>query len=363
MTATTDTIVPSQWYQQMRRHAPLYYSAKSNIWFCFTYRYTQSVFANPRIFSARNALDTEGKPIAAGLMMQDEPRHREIRNLLYSWFTPKAILDLAPRIHSIAQCLLDKVIARREMELLQDFARPLPALIVIEHLGFPPEDCEMIYNLLQEQTTSTIIAYFSQLIEQRRKIPQNDLLTTLLRARIDGQPLAVQEIIDVVGQTLKAGSDTTTHLIGNCFYLFTEYPSLVKDVQTEPELIPGLLEEVLRWYPPFPRTRRRANCDIELGGQIIRKDQLVDCLIDSANRDEEQFITADVFDMRRMPNRHLSFGYGNHFCIGAALARLEGRIALKLLLEHLPNLSIQRTGQLAPQSMVLRGVKALSITW
>jgi len=206
--------------------------------------------------------------------------------------------------------------------------------------------------------------YFLDMIQQRSREPQNDLISALLDAQIDGQHLNQRELLGFCILLLVAGNETTTNLIGNALLCFDEHPEVMEELRAEPALVPGAIEEVLRYRSPVQYMYRRAVADVTIGDHEMRAGQMVLAWIGSANRDEAQFPDPDYFDIRRTPNRHIAFGHGIHFCLGAPLARLEAKIALTMLLERfheikrVPGVPLEATG-----SDLVFGVKHLPITF
>jgi cytochrome P450 len=215
-----------------------------------------------------------------------------------------------------------------------------------------------------DQSLSSMRDYFLQVIEERRKQPQDDLISALLNAQIEGVHLTQKELMGFITLLLVAGNETTTNLIGNALLCFDESPEAMEQLRVEPELIPSAIEEVLRYRSPIQHTSRIALTDTMVGDQQIQAGQHVFVIIGSANRDERQFPNADRFDIRRSPNRHLAFGHGIHFCLGAPLARLEAKIALSLLLKRFQDLRRVTDVPLEPiENTLVYGVKHLPMTF
>jgi cytochrome P450 len=289
-------------------------------------------------------------------------------------FTPRTVAQLAPRITTIVQELLDQVESKGEMDVVDDLAYPLPVIVIAELLGIPPADRERFRRWSNAVVSTSgsmgrapeggMYEYFLAMLEQRRQEPRDDLISALLTAQIDGEQLTVTQLLGFCFLLLVAGNETTTNLIGNTIICLDEHPQAMEQLLAERTLVPNALEEVLRYLSPVQCVFRVTTIDTHIGEQEIPEGKLVLPWIGSANRDEEQFSDADTFDIRRNPNRHLAFGYGIHFCLGAPLARLEVRIALEAMLERLPNIKrvrdvpLQRT-----DSFFLYGVKHLPITF
>jgi cytochrome P450 len=297
-------------------------------------------------------------PTSTSMIELDPPRHNQLRAPVAQAFTPKTVAQLEPSITRLAHQLLDTVIDQGEMDVVKDLSALLPLLVICRLLGVPDQDRQQMRqwcNAHAETTTpaawqarSDLLAYFTNLLEQRRKIPQDDLVSTLLSAQVDGQHLTDDEIANFCLLMIIAGNETTKNLIGNALLCFDEYPIVMEQIRTDPDLLPGAIEEVIRYLPPTPSFPRIARVDTVIDGQAVKAGQWISPWIRSANRDPEQFANPDVFDIRRNPNRHISFGAGIHFCLGAPLARLEARVALTAMFERLTDMQRVRTIPLKP---------------
>ena len=366
---------PFPMYTQMRQADPIHNIAEYGAWQVFRYDDVQRVLSDYASFSS-NFMEGQGQdPLSTSLISLDPPRHRQLRNIVTQAFTPRAVARLADRITAIVTDLLDSVVTRGHMDVIDDFSYPLPVIVIAEMLGIPQEDRESF-----KRWSDAIVgaaddpqggdpqrqmgAYFLDMIERRRREPQDDLISALLDAQIDGEHLNQRELLGFCILLLVAGNETTTNLIGNALLCFDEQPEVMEQLRAESDLIPNAIEEVLRYRSPVQMMYRRATTDITLDGHQIRANQTVLAQIGSANRDEAQFPDADKFDIRRTPNRHIAFGHGIHFCLGAPLARLEARIALTHMLSRLHNIRRDRQQPLEPVgSEIVYGVKHLPITF
>jgi cytochrome P450 len=258
--------------------------------------------------------------------------------------------------------LLDAVIERGDMDLVADFAAPLPMLVIAQMLGLPPGDRArltrwsdvilfMSYTIAGspeseravsdfQQVTGEMSDYLAGLLDARRSDPQDDLLTRLSQAELDGERLTPAEILGFVQLLLLAGSETTMNLISNAVLCFWEHPDQLARLRAEPSRLPAAIEEVLRFRSPLQWMYRLTTRDVELQGQAIPAGRMVLAVIGSANRDPKHFPAADRFDIAREPNPHIAFGHGVHFCLGAPLARLEARVALTELLGRLEDIEL-----------------------
>ncbi|GHO98241.1 hypothetical protein KSF_082890 [Reticulibacter mediterranei] len=267
------------------------------------------------------------------------------------------------------------------MDVIRDLAYPLPVTVIAEMLGVPAErredfkrwsdafvsgDGEATEEDQQAgmQAASDMVNYFTQIFEERRAQPRNDLVSALLQAEVDGERLSNEELIGFCVLLLVAGNETTTNLIGNLVLCLDETPGALERLRAHRELVPNALEEALRYYSPVKLQPRWAVTETTIGDQRIEAGQLLLVWVASANRDEAQFPNADQFKIERDPNRHLGFGRGIHFCLGAPLARLEAKIALNAMLDRLPGSWHVSDAPLSPiKSMSSFGVKQLPLTW
>lgn len=367
-----------EWYKMMRETNPVYYHPDYHSWSVFRYNDVQRVLSDHAAFSSqfmgRSAEPNPDHPLSTSMINTDPPWHRKLRNLVSTAFTPRTVAKLTPRIQDIVNDLLDQIAAQGEMDIIDDLAYPLPTTVIAELLGVPQEDREQFKFWSDELVGSSdtpgvdpeyeMGQYFRELIAQRRADPRDDLISALITAQVDGESLTIAELLGFGELLIVAGHETTTHLIGNTFLCFDEYPGAIEQLQTDASLIPDAVEEILRYRSPIRRMFRRVVSDITIGDQELKAGQFVNALIASANRDEEQFPNASVFDIRRSPNRHLAFGYGIHFCLGAPLARLEAKIVLEIMLDRFTNMQVKPDVALEPVGgMILHGFKHIPITF
>ncbi len=365
------------WYQEMQRSHRVYYDETRASWLVFHYDDVQHVLLDPHTFSSQRTTNPDGSinPVASGgIVGMDPPRHRQLRTLISQAFTPRVVAQLEPHITAIVHSLLNEVQGKGEMDVVNDLAFPLPVIVIAELLGVPASDREQFRQwtndyvgsdyALRLETAKKIAFYFHGLIEQRKREPREDLISEFIRAEVDGEHLPEQDILGTCLLLLIAGHETTTGLISNAIVCLDEHPEALRQLVAQPDLLPGAIEEVLRYRAVVHTMPRVAATDTTLYGHEIKAGNLVLPLFASANLDEAQFPDADHFDIHRTPNRHLGFGYGIHFCLGASLARLETRIALEAMLERFPGLQRVRgvSLELKPSSFIY-GLKNLPIIW
>jgi cytochrome P450 len=357
------------WLRQQRAAGSVHYDAQQQLWQVFGYADVQRVLTDPAVFSSDFRALMPSQPdfelFAKGnFVRMDPPKHRQLRSLISQAFTPHMVAGLAPRIRAVTTALLDELGDAERFDVVDRLAYPLPVIVIAELLGIPVED-RVIFRqwadaLFSRNTQATGIRvdaatleafvptiremnrYLLAHIQHRRTHPGDDLTSTLVGAEIDGERLDDQEIVGFVGLLLLAGHITTTALLGNAILTLDAHPAAAAALRADATGLPTALEEVLRYQPPFPRLGRRTATEVELGGHVIAANQIILLWIASANRDATQFPSPDRFDIHRVPNQHLTFGHGIHFCLGAPLARLEATLALGLLLERYREVAVAR---------------------
>ncbi len=348
---------PYPTYTQARRECPVYLHPDFPIVSIFRYADVQAILKDPGTWSSRFGPPPGVNPELVGepsLLGTDPPEHTRLRSLVNQAFKPSIIRRLEPRIEQLAYELLDEAVEEGQVDLVEKFATPLPVIVIAEIMGVPPEDREqfkqwsdaVVANLgaglfvpptddqlrARRPLFDEMGAYFSELAEARRRDPREDLLTGLVQAEYEGSKLTHGEMIRLLVLLLVAGNETTTTLIVAAVQELLDHPEELTRLRTYPELMPCAVDEVLRHWSPVQLDPRRATRDVELHGQKIRADQIVVCWLGSANRDEALFERPERFVLDRQDNRHLTFGFGPHFCLGSNLARLEGQVALRALL-------------------------------
>ena len=324
----------------------------------------------------------ERLPRTVGLLNSDPPEHTRLRSLVAEAFTPKTVERLGPRIRAIAHELLDAVPTDGRFDLVEAFSHPLPVIVIAEILGVPSSDRakfkqwsdEAIIALelrgqgpgrypLGGRAFPALREYFTALIEARRLEPRDDLISALVRAEVEGARLTGDELIHLLVLLLVAGNETTRDLIGNTTLALLEHPEQLKLLREDPSLALNAIEEVLRYSAPAQYMSRRAKAATVVGETQIEAGEEAVLWFGSANRDEVVFPNADAFDIRRAnASRHLTFGIGTHFCLGAPLARLEGAIAIEALLTRFPEMRRADDGPLPRMpSLQHRGVRSLPL--
>ncbi len=379
---------PYPLYAMARQFQPFGYRPELQAWNAFLYEDCRTILRDPKRFSSdsqRNLPRAERQPTS--ILNLDPPRHTQLRELVNRAFTPRMVQQLVPRIRAITDELLAAVEPAGSIDLISDLAYPLPVIVIAEILGVPAEDradfkrwSDVVAASLgtgvpiereeggtsprdvPDQTIKEMSAYFGTVVDARQREPRQDLISALIAAEVEGEKLSRDEILIFCILLLVAGNETTTNLIGNAVRTLLEQPDAFARLRAEPATIPTAVEEVLRYRPPVQATVRIATAATELRGETVQAGQPVIVWLASANRDAKEFPDPDRFDITRTPNRHLSFGQGIHFCLGAPLARLEATIALAEIGRRLPNLRRVDAAQLEQvPGFIMHGVKHLPL--
>jgi cytochrome P450 PksS len=319
-------------------------------------------------------------PMSRNMLDLDDPDHSRLKNLVHKGFTPRLIATMQNRIEAIVDGLLNKAEAKGEMEFIADFAFPLPITVIAEILGVPEQDhmrfkgwsqtiIESSGNFNIIKVLSSVMSfnsYLRNLIKEKRVNPQDDLLSALIQAEESGDMLSEDELLGMAVILMVAGHETTVNLLSNGLLALLQNPDQLAMLRYDPNLIKNGLEELLRYDSPVTMaTERYATEELSIGGMTIAKGDLVIVGIGSANRDPNQFENADSLNICREQNRHLAFGQGIHYCLGAPLARMEGYYAFNALLERFPNLKLGVNADRLEwrKSVFIRGMKTMPVTF
>jgi cytochrome P450 len=385
-------------YARMREESPVHLQpgldGETPIWFVTRYDDVVALLTDnerfvldPKLALTPAELEAHVAEIAAderaseNLLAKDGEDHRRLRRLVTKAFTPRMVEQLRPRIQQIADDLIDRVEEQGRMELVDDFAFPLPITVIAELLGIPVEDRDRFRvwstNAVMPALTpeereiaarrgDEFIAYLDELFAARRAAPTDDLVSALVLAEDGGDTLSENELYSMVVLLIVAGHETTVSLITNAVHALLTHPEQLEALRTDPSLMPTAVEELLRFDSPVERTITRwVASDCELGGETLRRGDLVIAVVGSANRDAGQFRDADTLDLARGDNRHIGFGRGPHYCLGAPLARLETEIALETLFRRLPNLrlTIEEDDLYWRPIPIFRSLASLQLAW
>jgi len=382
---------PYPFYKRLREKEPIHQSPLG-FWVLTRYEDCVAVLRDQRfgreefqqMLTAVYGDETEKPALPRSMLFRDPPDHTRLRALVSKAFTPRMIETMREHIQEIVDRLLDRVQDAGRMDVIEDLAYPLPVTVICEMLGVPVDDHGSIRGWSAEIARSldaiglpsdegivergrrsrrALADYFRRLVPERRARPQNDLLSGLLAAEEHGDKLSPDEVIAMCLLLFIAGHETTVNLIGNGTLALLRHPEQLKKLRAEPSRIGNAVEELLRYDSPVQRTARITTTEVELAGQPLAKGTMVITALGAANRDPAQFADPDRLDVTRKDPRHISFGFGIHFCLGAPLARVEGQLALGTLLRRAPNLALAESKLEWRESSVLRGLKRLNVTF
>jgi cytochrome P450 len=389
---------PYPMLHRLRSEAPVYWSESIGGWVITRYDDVITTFRNVAPFSNEGRL---GRAVdylppeqranfgafrnhyaTKSLLHSDPPDHTRLRSLMNKAFTPRVVEAMRPRIQALVDELLSQALSTGEVDLVRDLASPLPAIVIAQILGAPAEDRQLFKQwaddilafqglnrpdlAVLERSQHGLVeirAYLTGLIADRRQHPRDDLISLLVAAEADGERLNEAELLATCVTLLIAGHETTLSLIGNGLLTLLQHPEQLEQLRQDPTLMPAAIEEMLRYESPVSRQPRLIKYDLVLGDQDLRQGQMAFQFLNAANRDPAYFPDPDRFDLRRQNNRHLAFGNGIHFCIGAPLSRIEGPIAIAAVLLRMPTLRLTNdvadwdTGK--PNTRLLRSLPVL----
>ncbi len=381
---------PYPLYHRLRAEDPVHWDRFLHTWVVTRYADVINVLHS---FSAERtptpaqltAMGLSGlNPIAEVMVKQmlfmDAPAHTRLRGLASVAFTPAKVRALHGHIQEIVDTLLDRVAPLGRMDVLADFAAPMPAIVTAEMLGVPTEDhsnlkkwsadfAEMLGNFQHNpdriprvlESTNRLVDYFKNAIANMREHPREGLIHSFMTAELDGDRLSEAEIVANCIVTMVGGQETTTNLIGNGLLTLLRHRPQLEQLRANPNLIGSAVEELLRYESPSQHTGRIARQEVEMGGKVIRKGQAVMAIMAAANRDPERFPEPDALILDRADNKHVAFGWSSHFCFGAPLARMEAQIAFETLLRRLPDLELTTEKLTWRTNSGLRGLTALPV--
>jgi cytochrome P450 len=385
---------PHPFYAHLRAESPVWrtkLSDKRTAWLVTRYEDVLGVLNDDRFAKdPLNAQDPQQRaespwvpgflrPLEQNMLDLDDPDHRRLRNLVSRAFTPRLIGGLRGRVETICRELLDATERNGGVELVHDYALPLPATVIAELLGVPAADHRKFHRWSNRLVSISsgrdlwralpaalaFIRYLRKMSERRRVSPADDLMSALVQAEQDGDKLDQDELLAMSFLLLVAGHETTVNLIASGTLALLEHPEQLEELRSDPLCVKPAVEELLRYTSPVEiATERYARQDLEVSGTEIPRGELVLAVLGSANRDEQYFDAPNDLDLRRDPNRHLAFGRGGiHHCLGAPLARMEGQIAIATLLQRLPNLRIATDPESLRwnRGLFLRGLQKLPI--
>ena len=371
-----DRQYPYDVYKEVRDKDPVHRMRVIDGWGLTRYQDVDAVLRDHRRFSNGGRSFTGLGPET--LLDLDPPDHTRLRSLVSKAFTPRSVAKLTPRIDQIIEELLDAIGERERFDLIEDFAFPLPVIVIAEMLGVPPEDRAQFKEwstdiaitvepiipddlaVRLEESTGKLFEYFETIIADRERSPQDDMISALIAARDDNDRLSHDELLGTLVLLLVAGNETTRNLIGNGMFALLKNPDQLQLLRGSPELIDDAVHELLRYDPPVQLDGRLVMEDVEIGGKRLRANERVISFIGAANRDPDAFADPDVLDISRPKKSHLSFGRGIHYCLGAPLAILEGKSAILALLDRFPNMRLV-SEPTYNDVLVLRGLSELIV--
>ena len=381
----------------LRQHAPLYWAAKSDLWIVSKFEDIVEISKDPELFCSGQGI-RPGIPVRQALIDEDDPKHCQLRHAVNRGFTPRRVKRLEEKFETITRDAIDAVAGRGHCDFVESIAVPLPLILIAEMIGIPKKDHRRFHEwsdammradghyddaeIMGRAANAAMeySVYIKEIIEQRRREPQEDLISALVAADDEGLigrfdidstegmgassdeflELANDELVMVLITLMVAGNETTRNALSGCVEMLIRNPAIRDRLAGNPELIPDAVEELLRYVSPVHSFARTATRDTELRGQRIREGQKVLMLYPSANRDEDVFDCPDEIRIDRKPT-HLAFGIGHHFCMGANLARMELRVALRELLRRLPDMRFADAGPVVEPHALVRSCTRMEI--
>lgn len=394
--AAAFTADPYPTYAALRDTDPVHWSDAWSVWVLTRYVDIHRILKQPHLFSnagrfealmdqlpgsAQEDVAAVVRHNSAGMLQSDPPDHTRLRQLVRNAFTPRVIEEMKPRVQNIVDQLLDELHPLGRADFIDRFAFRLPLTVICDIMNLPVSDSERFLALGNDiasvqatgradlenakrgaRAVEEIEDYFRAIIQDRMRHPGTDLISRMVLARDQGDQLSEDELVGMCVNFLFAGHQTTEHLIGNGLFTLLRHPDQLARLQVDGGLVQSAVEECLRYESPIQRGWRRATADIEFEGKQISNGDLLFLMLGSANRDPAIFERPDTFDIGRSPNRHLAFGHGIHFCIGAPLARLEAPIAISTVLARFPSLRVGDEPEWEP-NVHLRGLRSLTLAW
>ena len=377
---------PHAMWRRLRDEAPVYYNGEYDFWALSRFADIEQAHREPRRYSSAHTtvleMMTEEAQREGMMIFLDPPEHTVLRRLVSKAFTPRRVMELEEEVRALCAGLLDPQRDRRQFDYVEDFGARLPATVIAALLGVPPSDREEVRqhidrlfhlepglgmaNQVAAEAGGWLYAYITEQIQDRVKMPRDDMLTDLAHAEVveaDGEARRITPLegTDFGILIISAGTETVARLLGWAGYLLADHPDQLTALARDPSLIPNAVEELLRYESPSPVQGRWLTEDVELHGQVIPADSKVLLLTGSAGRDERVYPEADRFDVRRRFRLHVAFGYGVHFCLGAALARMEGRVALEETFKRYQSWTVDKERAVLLHTSTVRGYKQLPI--
>jgi cytochrome P450 len=378
-------VAPYELWRRLRDEAPVYHNERYGFWALSRFADVLAASLDTETFSSARGitLDSIGDPIPLPMMiMMDPPLHDAFRKVVSRAYTPRRIASLEDRIRELCAGYLDPFLGADGFDFVRDFGMRLPVMVISTLLGFPEEDHDQLrewsdiglhreegkegFTAEAREVQALTFAYYSAQIGQRRRQPRDDMITALVEADLetpDGEVRKLDdlEIMGMLGLISNAGNETVARMLGWAALVLEEYPDARREMAEDPSLIPGGVEELLRYEAPSPIQGRYVTRDVEMHGAVIPEGAKLALLTGSAGRDERKYPDPDTYDIRRSIDRHLTFGYGAHFCLGAALARMEGKVALTEVLRRFPSWEVDRAAVTYVATNTVRGPSSVPV--
>ena len=347
---------PYPYYRRLLADHPLYYSSARDVWALCRYGDLRPALKDWHTFSSAEGVNIEpgfSETIGPEILNMDPPRHDHLRRLVSHHFSNNSVGAYEPMVRTFAHELIDALHADGGGDFAADFSQRLPVLVICRLMGIPLSDEATVrqlahdmllalsgtdeFNDISSAAADELRRYMGELVAARRRSPRDDVISSLANGEIDGEPIGAEEMFAMCLIIYLAGNTTTSSLVSNGLYLLAQHPDQQARLAATPEAVPNAVEELLRYESPVQWTSRFTTVDVEMYGQVVPGGSRVMMLLAAAHRDPRVFDDPNKFDVFRRPRRHLGFGDGVHRCVGAPLARLEGRVALEVIFERVPN--------------------------
>jgi cytochrome P450 family 142 subfamily A polypeptide 1 len=373
---------PREKYAWMRANAPVYFDDPNGVWGIASYETLLAAEKNPKTFSNAGGIRPDNGPIPMMIDM-DDPEHWKRRKLVNKGFTPRRVRDSEDHIRDVCDAIIDQVCERGECDFVHDIAAPLPMILIGNMLGVAPEDRDDLLqwsdDLVSAQSGSATDAQYMKAMDamagytefcthavaQRQTEPTDDLMSVLVHAEVDGDRLSPDDVLHESLLILVGGDETTRHVISGGVEQLLLHPEQRKLLVDDPSKIATAVEEMLRWVTPIKNMCRTVTHDTTFFGQELSAGQKCMLLFESANFDEAKFTEPERFDVERNPNEHVAFGFGTHFCLGQALARLELNVMIERVLTRLPDLELAADAASLPRRRAnfISGLESMPVTF
>jgi cytochrome P450 len=378
-------VAPYETWRRLRDEAPVYHNERYGFWALSRFADVLAASLDTDTFSSARGitLDSIGDPVTLPIMiMMDPPLHEAFRKVVNRSFTPRRIAAFEARIRELCAGYLDPFVGTGGFDFVEDFGMRLPVMVISTLLGFPEQDHDQLRQWSDvtlhreegregltpegEAAQGLMLGYYVEQIGQRRRAPLDDMITALVEADVhlpDGvvRKMDDLEIMGMMALISNAGNETVARMLGWASLVLDEYPDARRELAARPALIPAAVEELLRYEAPSPIQGRYVTRDVELHGTVIPEGSKLALLTGSAGRDERKYPDPDTYDIHRPIDRHVTFGYGAHFCLGAALARMEGRVALEEILGRFPTWEVDRSAVSYVATNTVRGPSSVPV--